>query len=224
MVRQIKVLCMVAIMFVIPCRTIASAGNTDDENLHHCLGATGELTSGTTWQLEASYHWFPIRYVGIGASVGFWKQIGNDYIPSAKGWRVREDSQNVMNGFVMPSLILQTPALVKTEDLSVGLMAEPGMMFNIPYDKVYIEYTNDKGIPIADNKISYHDSSWLALNLRIGIYSKFDRISLTLGYVFTNLDVYAMRRNMQYDNVKLGDFYPKRKYHGGAFLRVSCLL
>ena len=41
----------------------------DDAAWRHCLGLTGELTSSDTWQLEASYQWFPVRYAVRCASV-----------------------------------------------------------------------------------------------------------------------------------------------------------
>ena len=172
---KLKIFCMAFLMMAIPGRTAASSEDADDENRRHCVGVTGELTSGTAWQLEGSYHWFPVKYVGVGASVGLWKQIGGD-TPAANGWSVREDSQNAMSLFVMPSLLFQTPTLVKTEEVKVGLVAEPGLMLNVPYDKVYIEQTHGTGLPFEYDKVSSHKGAWPAFNLRVGAYSSFGRI------------------------------------------------
>lgn len=224
MVGQISLLCTVVIMAIIPGRIIASPENSDERNRHHSIGMTGEITSNTTWQLETSYHWFPVTYIGVGASVGIWRQIGGDNIPATNDWRVSENSKNVTNVFFMPSLLLRTPALVKTEDINIGFMAEPGIMMNVPYDKVYIEKKNEAGIPVADTKISYNKGKWFAFNFRAGIYASFDNVNISLGYVCSNLEIYAMRRNMQYGNVNFKDFYPKQKYHGGMYIRISLLL
>ena len=220
---NLKFFCMAFLMMAIPGRIAAYTGEEDDENWHHCVGVTGELTPSTAWQLEGSYHWFPVRYVGVGASVGFWKQIGGD-VPATNDWSVREDSQNAMNLFVTPSLLFQTPALVKTEDVKIGLMAEPGLMLNVPYDKVYIERTHGTGIPLEYDKVSSHKGAWPAFNFRVGAYSSFGRIGVALGYVWSNLDIYAIRRNMVYENVRFNKFYPKRKYCGGMFVRISAVL
>ena len=189
-----------------PGRMVASTEDSDKWDRHHSIGITGEITSNPTWQLETSYHWSPFRYIGIGASVGIWKEIGGDKIPATNGWRASEDSKSVMNGFFMPSLLLRTPAFIKTEDINIGFMAESGVMTNVPYDRVYIEKTNEIGISVADTKISYNKGTWFAFNFRAGVYASFDNVNISLGYVCSDLDIYAMRRNMQYGNVMFKDF------------------
>ncbi len=224
MVGQIRLFCIVLFAAMMPNGIVASTGETEEENKHHGIGLTGELTSGTTWQMEVSYHWFPIQYVGIGASLGLWKQIGGDESPATEEWRISEDSHNITNGYFMPSLLFRTPALIKTEDVKIGLMAEPGCMMNVPYDKVSLEKTYGTGIPIEQEKISYHKGNLLAFNFRVGIYTSFDNITMSLGYVYSDLDIYAMRRNMRYDNIHFSGFYPKRKAVGGLYVKVSLAL
>lgn len=48
--------------------------NAQDEAVSrnmHSAGVNAAITSSDTWQLEAAYHWFPIRYVGIGGGIGY---------------------------------------------------------------------------------------------------------------------------------------------------------
>ncbi len=222
MVGQIRLLCIAFFTAIIPSLAAASTEDTDESHRHHRIGVTGEIKSNVIWQLEASYHWFPFRFIGIGASVGFWKEIGGDR-PGSDHWRVDEKSENAMDLFLMPSIVIQTPALIKTEDVRIGLMAEPGLMMNVPYDKVYIEETN-MGIPVAYSKVSYNKGKWFAFSFRVGAYASFDNVSITLGYVHSDLDIYAMRRNMQYRNVRFNDFYPKPKNCGGMYISISLRL
>lgn len=44
---------------------------------------------------------------------------------------------------------------------------------------------------------------------------------ITVGYIFSNLDVFAMRRNMKYDNTLLGYFYPKAEKIHGSYVTIS---
>ena len=45
--------------------------------------------------------------------------------------------------------------------------------------------------------------------------------SITLGYLFSNLDIFGISRNLHYDGVRFGDFYPDRKLMHGAFISLS---
>lgn len=188
---------------------------------HHQAAMTGELTSATTWQLELSYHWFPIKYVGIGASVGCWKQIEYDQSPATNEWRLSEDSRSMSNLFFMPSIMLVSPAIIRTEYVDIGIMAEPGFMMNVAYDKVVIENTYGTVIPQDYKEVSCNNGKWYAFNFRIGVYAIFDPICISLGYAYSDLDIYAMRRNMQYKNIRIGDFYPNPKSTNAFFLRIS---
>lgn len=199
----------------------ASGKDEDGGAWHHGVGVTGELTSSDTWQLEASYHWFPVKYVGVGASVGLWRQIGYDGAPSANEWRTDEGDRSLMNGFFMPSLLLRTPAIIRTEVVDIGLMAEPGFMMNVPYSRVDIEETDGVGYTTGYDHVSCNRGRWYAFSLRTGVYASFDQIHLSAGYVYSDLDIYGMRRDMVYRGTRFDDFYPKRKRIGGAFLRIS---
>lgn len=97
-------------------------------------------------------------------------------------------------------------------------------MMNVPYDKVYIEEINEVGIPVADSKVSYNKGGWFAFSFRIGAYASFDNVNISLGYIHSDLDIYAMRRNMQYRNVKFKDFYPKPKKCNGLYITISLRL
>lgn len=71
-----------ALAFMVAVVAGAADKGQDDAAWRHCLGLTGELTSSDTWQLEASYHWFPVRYAGIGVSLGMWEQYSYGGVPA----------------------------------------------------------------------------------------------------------------------------------------------
>lgn len=222
MVRQIMFL-RTALIAAALATSVNAAAATDENDAptHHEVGLTGELTSGDTWQLEASYHWFPIKYVGVGASFGLWRQTGYDGLPATNEWRINEDDSKVGNVFLMPSLLLKSPAIIKTADVSLGLMAEPGFMMNMPSAKVAIDKIEGTNVYTNYDRVSSNSGRWCAFSLRIGAYAAFDNITISLGYAYSSLDIYGMRRNMVYNGTRFSDFYPKRKNMGGAFLRVA---
>lgn len=74
----------------------------------------GGLTSANIWQIEISYHYMVVPYVGIGSSLGKWKQFAIDGVPIGKGWRIAEEYKELSNIYLHPSLYLASPpTLVK---------------------------------------------------------------------------------------------------------------
>lgn len=188
-----------------------------EDNARHKVSITAALTSGDTWQLEAAYHWMPVPYVGIGGGIGFWKQFSSSCVPSGKYWKVNEDYQYPSDLYFHPSILLVSPPVIRKEDFSIHVTAEGGLIMNVPYDKVCIDICKDEYyIPYEQKYISNNKGNWCFYDIKIGIATKIDPLTITVGYMFSNLDVYAMRRNMKYGNTSLGDFYPEAgKIHGG---------
>lgn len=95
-----RLLCITALVLTMPNRIIAST-KYDEQYRNYNIGVIGEIASNSTWQLEISYHWFPIQYVGVGASVGLWRQIEGDNIPATDDWRIKEQKRNewIFNAF-----------------------------------------------------------------------------------------------------------------------------
>lgn len=195
--------------------------NTDKEDIRpHFTSASAELFSVDTWKLEASYHWFPIKYIGIGGGLGVWKQYTENGVPCTKEWSVDDNSNKMCNVYLMPSLLLKSPSFVKSESVQLGLMNETGFMMNIPYRKVEVEKRTSFNKFVYD-EVSCHKGRWHAFNVRTGVYLNIDAFSIFLGYVFSNLDIYGMHRNMQYQGVQFNQFYPKRKNTNGAFMMIG---
>lgn len=77
--------------------------------------------------------------MGIGSSIGTWKQTGYNGLPATKEWSINDDDRKIGHVFFMPSLLLKSPAIIQTSDISLGIMAEPGFMMNKPSDNVGID-------------------------------------------------------------------------------------
>ena len=199
--------------------------NAQDEAVSrnmHSAGINAAITSSDTWQLEAAYHWFPIRYVGIGGGIGYWKQFCTDAVPQGKYWRVNEKYQLPSNLYFHPSLLFFSPTVVKGSDFAVRLFAEPGLMLGIPYDKVCIDVCSDEYlIPYAYKYVSSNKGNWCFFDARIGVSAKIEPLNISVGYIFSTLDVYAMRRNMAYENLAFSSFYPKAKDVHGVYMTVA---
>lgn len=222
MVRQIKYIAILLLTLLsstpIYAHNYRNAEST--QPTHHLVCAYAELFSIDVWKLEAAYHWFPIKYIGIGGAIGAWKQYIEDGVPSTPQWCVDDKSAKMYNGYFMPSVIMKSPSFIKSENLQLGLMSEVGFMMNIPYRKVEIgRFTNNEYY--VYDRVSCNKGEWSAINIRAGVYLNCDAISISLGYVFSNLDIYGMHRNMQYKGTKFNQFYPKRRNTGGAFLMVG---
>ncbi len=181
----------------------------------------GELTSQSTWQLDLSYHYMLSPYVGVGASVGLWKQFSYDGVPEGNGWILSEDNRAAENFYLRPSLRLISPSVMKIADMKIKLFAEPGFMMNIPYSSVTISLLNEHGIERDVANAHTNKGTWYAADCKLGLNIYAGDISLWLGYKFSTLDAYAMRRELVYDNKRFNDFYPKKKHLHGGFLAVS---
>lgn len=129
----------------------------DDSKSNVMLSVSGELNSADVWRLEGACHWFPIPYVGVGGSLGIWKQYFADVIPKSNNWAVTEDYSKPSNLYVQPSVVLLSPDFVKGDGWGVHLYGEVGVMINVPYEKVEIglgpyQYINYDYDYVSSNK------------------------------------------------------------------------
>lgn len=200
----------------------AGAQDKEASRNMHSVGISAAITSSDTWQLEAACHWFPIRYVGIGGGIGFWKQFSTDAVPQGKYWRVNGKYKLPSGLYFRPSLLFVSPAIVARSDFSVRLFAEPGLMLEIPYDKVCIDVCSDEYlIPYAYQYVSNNKGNWCFFDARIGVSARIEPLNISIGYLFSALDVYAMRRNMSYEKIAFDSFYPRAKNVHGACMAIS---
>ena len=198
---------------------IICAKDLEDKTLHR-LGFNGALTSSDTWQLEFSYHYMLFNNcVGIGGSVGSWKVYYEDGWASGSNWNIDDDDNKPSNFYLRPSVLLKTPAW-KYRACAWSIFAEPGVMLNIPYQRVCIERTQNW--PCIDYEyISTNKGQWLALDLRIGVSLDVGPCGISAGYMMSNLDVYSQYRHLSYNGISFEKFYPKKLFMQGAYISCS---
>lgn len=93
-------------------------------------------------------------------------------------------------------------------------------MLNIPYQRVRIEKTNRW--PVIEYKYaSTSKGQWFAAQLRVGITAQIDAISVTAGYLMSNLDIYSQYRHLKFHGESFEQFYPKKSFMQGAFISLS---
>ncbi|MDE5809299.1 MAG: hypothetical protein K2H59_03335 [Muribaculaceae bacterium] len=207
--------CLIAfILGLFLCVDINAQKKIEDDMEHNRIIFSAATTSDT-YLLEMGYHYMFSNYVGVGGTFGFWKVSSSGGRASGKGWWVDDDYNDPSNIYIKPSVILKSP------QLSIfSLYAEPGIMLNVPYQKAYVELTDQ--FPHCEyERISTNKGQWLALELRAGISADFSSFGITLGYLMSNLDPFSMYRHMSYNGVSFQSFYRKKSFRQGAFISAS---
>lgn len=185
----------------------------------HRVAFNGTLTSSYSYSVEASYHYMLCKYVGIGGAFGHWANYYDDGWASGSNWNIDEDDNKPSNLYLRPSVVLKTPA-IKYRASSWSLLAEPGVMLNIPYQRVCIESTSRW--PVIDYEyISTGNGQWLALELRVGISYENGPCGVSAGYMMSNLDIFSQYRHLSYKGISFRDFYPSKPFMQGAYLSLS---
>lgn len=177
------------------------------------------LTSSDSWQLELGYHYMFNRFIGIGGAVGGWQVYYEDGWASGNKWEIESDDNKPWNLYLRPSVVLKSPAL-KVGQVDLGLFAEPGVMMNVPYARVWIRQHTDW--PEYDSRsVSTTRGQWFAVDLRVGIYANIGPCGFCAGYLMSNFDVYSQYRHLSYDGVRFSRFYPEKSFMQGAYLSLS---
>lgn len=200
---------------------VAENANSDEKESKVRISVTGELNDADVWRVDAGCHWFPVPYVGIGGSIGMWGQYSANGMPSGNNWAVDDKSSKPRNLYAKPSVVLLSPDVIKGEGWGLRLYGEAGVMFNVPYERVDICIGPYGVIPSEYDYVSSNKGECVFFDGKIGLSMRFDRVSITAGYAYSTLDIYAQRRKMAYDNQNFASFYPKRKATQGAFLSLS---
>lgn len=214
---------LLAIVYLATFCSVESWGQAvkDDGKSNVMLSVSGELNSADVWRLEGACHWFPIPYVGVGGSLGIWKQYFADVIPKSNNWAVTEDYSKPSNLYVQPSVVLLSPDFVKGDGWGIHLYGEVGVMINVPYEKVEIGLGPYQYINYDYDYVSSNKGKFCFLDYKLGLSFKIDNVTLTAGYSYSGLDIYSMRRKMVYDHTCFDTFYPRPKGTHGAFITLS---
>lgn len=198
---------------------IANAQNEDSDGKNK-IAVSGALTSCDTWQMEASYHYMICPYIGLGASIGMWKQYAVNGVPKGQGWEIDENYEETENFYLRPSIHLVSPPVVRFSENWLGFFMEPGFMMNIPYCNVLVNLLDGQGHKIGFKKVSSNNGRWYAFDCKIGLNLNLGGIEISGGYLYSNLDIFALRRNMIFEGRRFDEFYPVKRHLHGGFLTV----
>lgn len=131
------------ILLLLPSIALLMQGQNKDSDeyfTHNRASITGALTTSDAYQLQFSYHYMFWKYFGVGGSFGWWKNWYEDGWASGSDWSIDDDDNKPGNLYLRPSIILRSPA-IDIGQVALSLYAEPGIMLNVPYQRVCIEKT-----------------------------------------------------------------------------------
>lgn len=197
--------------------THATSG--DEDVTHHRVALSGTLTSSDSYSLDVSYHYMLCRYVGVGGAIGYWANYFYDGYASGSNWHISTDDEKPMNIYLRPSVVLKSPAL-SLWDTKWAFYAEPGVLLNLPYQRVCIERTTNWSEKDYDYR-STTAGQWFAVDLRLGLNVDIGPVGISIGYMMSNLDIYSQYRHLWYNGVSFREFYPRKSFMQGGFLSLS---
>lgn len=180
---------------------------------------SGSLVSSDVYMLEGGYHRMFGPYFGIGGAAGHWANYFADGYASGNDWHIDSDYERPENLYLRPSVVLKSPG-VNIRSVRMCLYAEPGLMVNIPYQRVCIDNTRDW--PLTEYEYTSTSSGqWLAGELRVGLYADWGPCGFSLGYIVNNLDIYSQYRHLSYRGVAFSEFYPEKPLMHGVCASLS---
>lgn len=202
------------------CYILPIKAQQEEKLIRNKITVSGMLTSSDTWQIDASYHYMICHNIGIGASIGMWKQISVEGLPKGEGWKLYEKNEKLENFYIRPSIYLTSPKIVRLSECGINLFIEPGFMMNLPYNKVLILSQDKRGITHDLKELKSHNGRWYAFDCKAGLSLDFGEGGFSVGYIYSSLDIFAMRRCMEYGNKSFNDFYPSKKPLHGGYISV----
>ncbi|MDE6327799.1 MAG: hypothetical protein K2L91_04650 [Duncaniella sp.] len=192
----------------------------DEKASRFRIGMNLQFTSHSSWQIDFGCHYMLSPYVGLGGSVGGWRQFRSPISPEGPNWWVLRSDRHPSNVFLRPSVLLMTGELIRIGKAGFGLTACPGVQLNVPHQRVTIEIANNWDY--TDNvKVSTTKGEWIAVDCRAGLYMHAGPVYLQAGYVASSLNIYGMYRNLEYNHVSFKEFYPHSSWLQGGYVTVS---
>ena len=103
----------------------------------------------------------------------------------------------------------------------MGLQAEPGIMIQIPYTFVDVDYIDrNTSVPYEKGR-SAHASDWCFWDFKTMLRFSSKDAFIAIGYGISNLDVYSSCRSMSVEGTSFNSIYPSRKLNHSIFIKVG---
>ena len=223
---------MRSILFFI-CLIFTFEGQAQEVEKSHMwkVELSGALNNNSAWEVEPSVTYLPIPYVGITMGLLFCNTIEQDsYTGFSRDnqWFWDSDESNPGCHFfaLRPAIQLVTPAFKfgKDKDTGLSLVVSPGSTIPLPVNQEFnISYVpNTPGVWIPQkfdhikNKggksLFYHIKSMLSLYID-------QRYIFSLGYIFSNFDLYSGGRNFVVEGKRLS--MPRIRFMHSFFLSIG---
>ena len=223
---------MRSILFFI-CLIFTFEGQAQEVEKSHMwkVELSGALNNNSAWEVEPSVTYLPIPYVGITMGLLFCNTIEKDsYTGFSRDnqWFWDSDESNPGCHFfaLRPAIQLVTPAFKfgKDKDTGLSLVVSPGLTIPLPVNQEFnISYVpNTPGVWIPQkfdhikNKggksLFYHIKSMLSLDID-------QRSIFSLGYIFSNFDLYSGGRNFVVEGKRLS--MPRIRFMHSFFLSIG---
>lgn len=201
------------------------------DNISNELSLSGGAMTGSAFDMRLSYIHYINKYVGYGAAFGVYKQWHNGYLPQGdmesekwSAWKLNEKDNKMVKLYIEPTMSFKTPALIHFGSWEMGLQAEPGIMIQIPYTFVDVDYIDRNTLETYEKGRSAHASDWLFWDLRTMLRFSSKDAFIAIGYGISNLDVYSSCRSMSVEGTSFNSFYPSKKLNHSIFIKVGATI
>lgn len=153
---------------------------------------------------EIDYHYFPLRYAGVGFGVELDDNHGDKPLTESDEDDYTYDVDRIVKVNFHPMLSFRSPPVWFSHDRSWGVMlrCDPGVVLSVPAnDEIYVTepVQRDKsGILIASTRtIRNHGGKWFFWRVRTGLSFYNEFVAITVGWGISNYNINYCRNHME---------------------------
>ncbi len=201
--------------------------DTDFRDYRWQAGLAGGLKSGQAWEMEPFGIWHFHRTLGVKLGINITSQYNQPtraFEHDGKNWNLDRDYQDIDWLLFKPALAIRTPYLFHRDDyaLRLWLQAEPGITLGVPFRNSLLYLPEGNGLETSAQpmKVSNTHIRWFYWDIRASINFGYNRWIWTLGYGFSDFDIYACRRHITLPSGTR--FYvPSREFSHTVYISLS---
>ncbi len=208
--------------------TVMSLNINAQDNGSNELALSGSLMTGCAYDMRLSYSHSINKYIGVGGAFGMYKQWHNNYLPEGdiksgkwSSWQLSDSDNKMQKVYIEPTLSFKTPTLIHFGSWEMALQTEPGIMMQIPYTFVDINYIDRNTMRSYVKIKSTHAADWCFWDLRTMLRFSSDNTFISVGYGISNLDIYSSCRPMNVEGTSFNSVYPSKKLNHSIFIKIG---
>lgn len=217
---------IIIIVLAIMSLTIHAQDNGSNE-----FSFSGGLMTGCAYDVRFSYSHLINKYIGVGGTFGIYKQWYNNYVPRGdiksgkwSGWQLSDSDKKMQKVYIEPILLFKTPTLIHLGAWKISLQTEPGIIVQVPYTFVDIDYIDRNTLEPYTKGRSAHASDWCFWDLRTMLRFSSDDVSISIGYGISNLDIYSSCRSMNVEGTSFNSIFPSKKLNHSIFIKLGATI